>query len=89
MKVRLAVFKSVDCTDSETFLESWAENWDSYIRISEYVAVEFPEREKAEYIHEEIKALDKMADEIRTKATEGLNNINRRKEELLALEHKS
>ena len=70
-------------------LEEWAEDWDSYVRISEYVEVEFPDREKAEYIKEEINLLDKMADEIRAKATEGLSNINRRKEELLALEHKS
>jgi len=88
MKVKIAKFKSVDCM-SISFLEEWAEDWDSYVRISEYVEVEFPDREKAEYIKEEINLLDKMADEIRAKATEGLSNINRRKEELLALEHKS
>jgi hypothetical protein len=88
MKEKIAKFKSIDC-GSISFLGDWAEGFSRYVRISEYIEVEFPEREKAEYIQEEINLLDKMADEIRDKATEGLNNINRRKEELLALEHKS
>jgi hypothetical protein len=88
MKIKLAVFKSKD-SEFITVIDEIAEYWDNYVRISEYIEVEFPEREKAEYIQEEINLLDKMADEIRAKATEGLNNINRRKEELLALEHKS
>jgi hypothetical protein len=88
MKEKIAKFKSID-HGSPAYLGEWAEGFSSYVRISEYIEVEFPEREKAEYIQEEINLLDKMADEIREKATEGLNNINRRKEELLALEHKS
>jgi hypothetical protein len=88
MKEKIAKFKSIDC-GSISFLGEWAEGFSSYVRISEYIEVEFPDREQAECIKEEVNLLDNMADEIRAKATEGLNNINRRKEELLALEHKS
>jgi hypothetical protein len=88
MKIKLAIFKSKD-SEFITVIDEIAEYWEDYVRISEYVEVEFPDREKAECVKEEITILDKMADEIRAKATEGLNNINRRKEELLALEHKS
>jgi hypothetical protein len=88
MKEKIAVFKDVEGKYT-SILGDYADSWTNYIRISEYIEVDFPDREKAECIHDEIKILSKMADEIMVKATEGLNNINRRKEELLALEHKS
>jgi hypothetical protein len=86
MKEKIAVFKDIE-GNYTSFLGEFADYWTNYVRISEFVEVEFPEREKATVIPDEIKVLDNMADEIRAKATEGLNNINRRKEELLALEH--
>jgi hypothetical protein len=88
MKEKIAKFKDINGRYT-AILGEYATDWEDYVRSSEYVVVEFPDREKATVIQDEIKVLDKMADEIRAKATEGLSNINRRKEELLALEHKS
>ncbi len=86
MKEKLAMFRSPQSSCSSA-LGEWAESWRDYIRLTEYVEVDFQERDKGEVVQEEIAELDKMADEIRAKATEGLTNIQRRKEELLAIEH--
>lgn len=61
------------------------ETADRYVRVTEYVTVVFPERDDAEYVAEQMAALDAQEKKVQAEAERLLNEIRRRKAELLAL----
>ena len=84
---KLAVFKHVEGGYMSP-LGEWADKPDSgYVRMTEYLDCRFEELPVEDQIKDELILLDKMADEIKKRAVEGLANIEKRRGELLALTH--
>jgi hypothetical protein len=73
--MRLAIFKNIAC-NFETVAEKNMEACEDYLRISEYVDVDFPPREDSEIVNNEIASLE-----------EDMNQLKRKIGELLALTH--
>lgn len=88
---RLALFidTSSHYNQRPTACSDWADDLDTYTRVSEYVEVEFPMRDAQEYIPEQIAALQKRRDEIREEAEGKVKKIEERIANLAALEHKA
>jgi hypothetical protein len=84
MKKRLALFKNVEYGWVFASEESRNEA-DDYIRITEYVEVDFTELPLNDVINSQIESLDKAAEEMGKKYMEGLESIKRKKAELLSL----
>lgn len=59
--------------------------WDGYSQYSEPVRVEFVELSDDVKLAEELKALDKVIDLVRNEATIKLEELNTKRQELLAL----
>lgn len=59
----------------------------SYVRISDWIDVEFPSRLAEEVLSTKLARLDKAEQEIHAKFHEALTAIKQRKQELLALTH--
>ena len=94
MKMRVAVFShGVDT--------AWLVTWNQhegdddsycpggYVRVSDWVDVDFPERPRADVVPEQIAKLDERADEIRREMLAKLNEIACEKASLLALTHEA
>ena len=82
---RIALFKSTQyggINEGPEYMEAMS----GYVRVSEYVEITFPPRQKEEAIAEELDQLDKAANEIRVKAQDALIKIEERRQSLLALE---
>jgi hypothetical protein len=61
--MKLALFHSVDKTGYTSVLQEWADQSNNYVRISEFVDVEFPaEREK---FQETLNDIDRQRQELR------------------------
>lgn len=58
---------------------------DNYIRVSEYIEVEFPPRAAEEIVPEQIAALDTQIAEVTDKFGKALAELKARKSELLAI----
>ena len=60
---------------------------DSYVRVSEYLDIDFPTRPAAEIVPAQIAALDKAEAELRAKFSEKLHEIAEQRAKLLCLTH--
>lgn len=83
---RLAAFKAKYGTIAIT--SNWADNNTGYVRISEYVDVEFPPLPKEDVLKNQIACIDKQIDAIKAESIKEINDLQQKKQELLALEHK-
>jgi len=63
----------------------WMEGDKIFIRISEYVDVEFPPISDGEIIQKRLDALDHAETELRTKFQDALGGIERQRQELRAI----
>ncbi len=88
MKVKIAMYKWLKYpTWNPTFrFETDLEDKD-FIRVSEFVKVDFPEIE-VDIVGAEVKAIDETIEEIKAEAMKKVSELQIRKQELLALEHK-
>jgi len=84
MKQRLALFKNVEWGYVFASEES-REDADDYVRITEYIEVDFPDLPLCMVVNSQIDALDKAAEELGKKYMEGLESIKQKKAELLSL----
>lgn len=86
--MKLALFKNIEFQHSspapcgEIF-----ERVANYVRISEYVEIEFPPLASEEMIGQQLAALDQAESAVRLKFESALNAIKERRSELLALPH--
>lgn len=86
--MRIAVFKMLRTSHPfETIKdESWEKHMaDDYVRISEYIDVEFPRLKSEEVVQKQLDALDTMEKEVRTKFQAALNTIEQQRQELRAI----
>ena len=87
---RLAIFKNIELGIESIFSEEMEQYLANYlVRITEYADYIFHELQLEEQIKNELALLDKMENEIKQKAMEGLINVEKRRGELLALTHES
>lgn len=92
MKARIAMFESTKWGGYHSFSTINDEDRDEfgggeYVRATEYVDVEFPERERGDVIKAQLSALDAEEDKVREDSARKLANIADRRRSLLALTH--
>lgn len=88
MKMELAVFKDVKADfvcAANRFLEEAAE----YVRISEYVTVDFPDLDRDELVKKQIDVLREQKNSILATAQAAVNDIDRKIGDLQAITHNS
>lgn len=89
--MKIAIFKSIEpgCLHGwETIGAEDYEQIDRYIRVSEYVDVEFPPLKGEEVVQKQLTALDKAEGELRGRFQATLNQIERQRQELRALTYR-
>jgi len=67
--------------------DSWIEEHEGYVRITEPVEVEFTPCDRVTVTEQQVAALDSMIEAIRAAAGVKVNEIKDRKAKLLALTH--
>ena len=82
--MRIAKFKSIEY-GFITIASSIYEEEETYIRISEYVDVDFPMIDTAEQVKSELAVLDMQEKKIMAAAASKIEEIHKRKKDLLAL----
>ena len=87
IKEKLAAFIASYGTTIITI--EWAENDSDYTRISEYVEVEFPPLANEEVLKNQIATIDKKIETVKQESIDLINQLQQKKQELLALEHTS
>lgn len=84
--MRIAEFKNIERNYTIVQNEDF-EAVDGYVRQTKYVDIAFTPREQVDCIAEEVSLIDEAADKLRTEFGIQIDNLKRRKEELLALTH--
>lgn len=94
MKARVAMFqRGADSTWRTVFARGLdaeeGDDWtiEPYIRISEWVDVDFAERRAEDIIPQQIAALDRKAEEVKAEFTRKLQEIAQARASLLAITH--
>ena len=83
--MKLAKFKRLGEASFETVLDEIFETIPGYIRLSEYVKVEFPPLRDETVVEKHLKALNDAETEVRNRFQQALNEIERQREELRAI----
>lgn len=82
--MKIAQYKNV-AYDFECVSDDGLATCKDYVRLSEWVDVDFPPIPREETVKAELAILEEEANEIRAETQQRLNEIERRKQELLAL----
>lgn len=82
--MKIAEFKNVEFNFTFVGPESHGKIKD-YVRLTEYVDVEFEPRKGTDVILDEVAILDNEADKLRAELGAKIDDLKRRKEELLAI----
>lgn len=85
--MKIALFKNAEYGFSAVYEQNREEFLEEYVRVSQWVDVEFPMRSAEEYVPEQIKVLDSEREKIVEKFSTALAEIDKRKKELLAIPH--
>ena len=83
MKKKVAIFKTNSYFETPCFDDCTPSD---FVRLTEFVEIDFPEREKAEQITDEVNYINEEIFTIREETIKKINDLSVRKEELLALE---
>lgn len=86
--MKLALFTCSTLSEPRP-LGPWAEGATSYVRTTEYVDVEFPPRAPADYVPEQIAAIDAQMVAATAKFAQGMAELRSQKANLLALTDQS
>lgn len=86
--MRIARFKRLGEHSFETFGDEALERVKGYVRLTEYVEVEFPPLRDGVLVEKHLEALDAAEAEVRTRFQSMLNEIERQRQELRAITHK-
>ena len=81
---RLAIFKDVKY-GYNAYAESGLDLSTDYVRLSEYVDVDFPMLPPEEIASKEIAMLDWLSDDVREKFNDDQAEINRKKEAIITI----
>ena len=84
--MKIAKFKSTKF-GFEAVSEEGLDGNEEYVRVSEYIDVEFPPRQQAEVVAEQVAAIDIETEKLKDEFSARLNALGARKQELLALTH--
>lgn len=84
--MKVAQFQSLDC-GYKTVAGKELDGSDHYVRISEYVDVEFPQLSGDEHIQGAVATLDRRKAKVTEEFGRKLADIERQKSELLAITH--
>lgn len=82
--MKVALFKHVEYGFEGVFLGSF-EDSDEYVRVTEYVDIEFTRLPDSETVKKSLAIIDKAADAVREELGRKLDGLDRRRQELLAL----
>lgn len=85
--MKVAKYKYIGTHSYETVSDDGLDGVDTYVRISEFVDVEFQPRAEDAVIDQHLSKLDEAEQELRTKFQDALNSIERQRAELRALTH--
>lgn len=85
MKQRIAVFQNVKFNYDHTTTVDMAKDDPEYVRITEWVEVEFPDIKKEEIIKDMVSSLDKQIEVERAESHSRVNRLLNKRQELLAL----
>ena len=92
MKITLAVFRSIECSDdSKTVLicdsdgYSWGDDSKNYIRLTENVVIDFPDVSQEIIVSKELQAIDQTEKALREKFDQQIAVLNGRRLDLAAL----
>ena len=83
MKMKLAVYKH-EYSDGSPCGE-WAETCNGYVRLTEFVEVDFPPLADATVIARQVEMIDRQISKVRVAAADEVARLEQRKAELLAL----
>ena len=86
MKLKTAIYKT-DYSDAVAIIGDWADKYSGYVRLTEFVDVDFPDLDTPTVLANEIAALEAEIEEVQKGAIEKISNLNAKKQELLALTH--
>ena len=90
MKVRLAVFKqsgTKHCVENAIYWQSYMDDVAGYVRCTEYVDIDFPDRAPEETVERELATLNEMEQALRAELAEKLQVIDRQRAELTAIKY--
>jgi hypothetical protein len=83
--MKIAKYKRLGEYGYETVSDDGLENCADYVRVSEFVDIEFPPLESKEVIQRQLEALDRTESEVRSRFQEALNSIEHQRAELRAI----
>lgn len=83
--MKVAMFKRLGEWSYDTVAGDELEGCGDFVRITEYVDVEFPPLESARVVEKQLEALDKAEQEVRSKFEGALCQIERQRQELRAI----
>jgi hypothetical protein len=86
--MKIAKYKRLGEYGYETVSDEGLENCADYVRVSEFVDIEFPPLESNEVIQRQLNALDRAENEVRAKFQDMLNSIEQQRAELRAITYK-
>ena len=84
MKKKIAIFRDTDCHFNTPCDTSCVPK--EYVRITDWVEIDFKERDKDELIIDEVNSINKKINKIKEETIKKIEVLSTRKEELLALE---
>jgi hypothetical protein len=85
--VKVALYKNVEGGWETASIDHNLEGSTSYVRISEFVDVDFPRLRDEETVRKQLDALDTVRAEVTRKFASALKEIDARKASLQALTH--
>jgi hypothetical protein len=86
-KRKIAVFKELKY-NYESVCDEQFDTFKDYVRLTEFVEVEFPPLQSEEIVQKQLDALDMAESELRNRFQEALGGIERQREELRAITYK-
>lgn len=87
--MKVAKFKYIGTHSFETISDDELEGADTYVRLSEYVDVEFPPRADEAVVDQHLEVLDRAESELRSKFQVALDSIEKQRAELRAITYQS
>ncbi|MFA5875240.1 MAG: hypothetical protein WC901_00935 [Candidatus Margulisiibacteriota bacterium] len=91
MKMFVCVYKTTYgsniISSSETKEECEYYENEGYVRITDWVEVDFPERSEGEIISSQVNAIDTLIEKTKEEFSQKIGKLNQKKQELLALTH--
>jgi hypothetical protein len=83
--VRIALYKDIHADWETVSIENRLDSSTAYVRVSEFVDVDFPKLSDAETVQKQLAALDTVRAEVSRKFAAALKEIDQRKASLQAL----